>query len=109
MKYDEELVEQVTELINLIDYQKGSVVSRMIIGKEKGTVTLFAFDEGHGLSEHKAPFEALVYVLDGELEITISGKPYHLKAGKVIIMPADEPHALKAITRMKMLLIMIRS
>jgi quercetin dioxygenase-like cupin family protein len=109
MKYDEELVEQVTELISLIDYQKGSVVSRTIIDKEKGTVTLFAFDEGHGLSEHKSPYEALVYVLDGELEITISGKPYKLKAGEAIIMPADEPHALKAITKLKMLLTMVRS
>ena len=109
MKYDEELVGQVTELGGLVDYQKGSVVSRTIIGKEKGTVTLFAFDEGHGLSEHKSPYEALVYVLDGELEITISGNPHHLKAGEAIIMPADDPHALKAITKLKMLLTMVRA
>ena len=100
---------QVTELGGLVDYQKGSVVSRTIIGKEKGTVTLFAFDEGHGLSEHKSPYEALVYVLDGELEITISGNPHHLKAGEAIIMPADDPHALKAITKLKMLLTMVRA
>ena len=109
MKYDEELVGQVTELGGLVDYQKGSVVSRTIIGKEKGTVTLFAFDEGHGLSEHKSPYEALVYVLDGELEITISGNPHRLKAGEAIIMPADDPHALKAITKLKMLLTMVRA
>ena len=109
MKYDEELVGQVTELGGLVDYQKGSVVSRTIIDKEKGTVTLFAFDEGHGLSEHKSPYEALVYVLDGELEITISGNPHHLKAGEAIIMPADDPHALKAITKLKMLLTMVRA
>jgi len=102
-------VGQVTELGGLVDYQKGSVVSRTIIGKEKGTVTLFAFDEGHGLSEHKSPYEALVYVLDGELEITISGKPHHLKAGEAIIMPADDPHALKAIAKLKMLLTMVRA
>ena len=109
MKYDEELVGQVTELGGLVDYQKGSVVSRTIIDKEKGTVTLFAFDEGHGLSEHKSPYEALVYVLDGELEITISGNPHRLKAGEAIIMPADDPHALKAITKLKMLLTMVRA
>ena len=109
MKYDEKLMGQVTELGGLVDYQKGSVVSRTIIGKEKGTVTLFAFDEGHGLSEHKSPYEALVYVLDGELEITISGNPHHLKAGEAIIMPADDPHALKAITKLKMLLTMVRA
>jgi quercetin dioxygenase-like cupin family protein len=81
----------------------------MVIGKEKGTVTMFAFDEGQGLSEHTAPYEALVYILDGEAEITISGEPFHLKAGEMIIMPADDPHALKATKRFKMLLVMIKS
>ncbi|MDP2897254.1 MAG: cupin domain-containing protein [bacterium] len=93
----------------MVDYQSGSVVSREIIKKKTGTVTLFAFDEGQGLSEHTAPFDALVYILDGEAEITISGKPHRLKAGEMIIMPANEPHALHAVKRYKMLLVMIRS
>ena len=109
MGHDKELVGQVIGLADLADYQEGSVVSRTIIKKETGTVTLFAFGEGQGLSEHITPFDALVHVLDGEVEITISGKSSHLKAGEMIIMPADEPHALKAVKRFKMLLIMIRS
>ncbi len=100
---------QVTRLVDLADYQKGSIVSRTIIDKKTGTVTLFAFDEGQGLSEHAAPFDALVYVLDGQVEITISGKPFRLRAGEMIIMPANDPHALKATTRFKMILTMIRS
>ncbi len=97
------------KLIDLIEYQEGSIVSRTIIDKKTGTVTLFAFDEGQGLSEHTAPFDALVYALEGEAEVTISGKPIHLKDGDVIIMPANEPHTLRALTEFKMLLIMIRS
>jgi quercetin dioxygenase-like cupin family protein len=85
------------------------VVSREIVGKKAGTVTVFAFDDGQGLSEHTAPFDALVQVLDGEVEIRISGKPFHLKQGEVIVMPANEPHALKAVSKFKMLLTMIRS
>jgi quercetin dioxygenase-like cupin family protein len=85
------------------------VVSREIMGKETGTVTLFAFDEGQGLSEHTAPFDALVHLLDGEADITISGKTLRLKEGEMVIMPAGEPHSLKAIRRFKMMLIMIRS
>ena len=100
---------QVVELAALIDYQTGAVVSREIIKQKTGTVTVFAFDEGQGLSEHTAPFDALVYLLDGEAEITISGKPFQVKQGEMIIMPANEPHALKATQRFKMLLIMIRS
>jgi quercetin dioxygenase-like cupin family protein len=100
---------QVIKLAGLIDYQDGSVVSREIIKQKTGTVTVFAFDEGQGLSEHTAPFDALVYLLDGEAEITISGKPFQVKQGEMIIMPANEPHALKAVKRFKMLLIMIRS
>jgi quercetin dioxygenase-like cupin family protein len=100
---------QVIELAALIDYQNSAVVSREIIKQKTGTVTVFAFDEGQGLSEHTAPFDALVYLLDGEAEITISGKPFHVKQGEMIIMPANEPHALKAIQKFKMLLIMIRS
>ncbi len=98
-----------SKLANLVDYQSGSVVSREIIQKKTGTVTLFAFDEGQGLSEHTTPFDALVYIVEGEAEITISGNAHYPKAGDVIIMPANEPHALKAIKRYKMLLVMIRS
>ena len=100
---------EVATLTDLVDYQRGSVVSREIIKKKTGTVTLFAFDEGQGLSEHTTPFDALVCILDGEAEITISGKPHRLSAGEMIIMPANEPHALKAVKRYKMLLVMIRS
>jgi len=100
---------QVTRLVDLADYQEGSIVSRTIIDKKTGTVTFFAFDKGQGLSEHTAPFDALVYLLDGEAEIVVSGKPFRLKAGEMVIMPANDPHALKAITRFKMLLTMIRS
>ena len=99
---------QVIELAGLVDYQDGSVVSREVIKKKTGTVTVFAFDEGQGLSEHTAPFDALVYLLDGEAEIVISGKPFRLQAGEMIIMPASEPHALKAVKRFKMMLTMIR-
>jgi len=100
---------QPVMLVDLIEYQEGSVVSRTIIDKETATVTLFAFDEGQGLSEHTAPFDALVHTLDGEVEVTISDKTFPLKKGEMIIMPANQPHALKAIKRFKMLLIMIRS
>jgi quercetin dioxygenase-like cupin family protein len=100
---------QATRLIDLADYQEGSIVSRTIIDKKTGTITLFSFDEGQGLSEHTAPFDALVYLLDGEAEISISGKPFHLREGEMVIMPANQPHALKAVKRFKMLLTMIRS
>jgi len=96
-------------VIDLVDYQKGSVVSRTILEKETGTVTLFAFDQGQGLSEHTAPYDALVYILDGEADITISGRTHQLSVGEMIIMPANEPHALKAVKRFKMKLTMIRS
>ena len=95
-------------LADLIDYQEGSVVSRTIVDKEAGTITLFAFDEGQGLSEHTAPFDALVYNLDGEVEVTISGKAVRLENGEMVIMPANKPHALKATKRFKMLLTMFR-
>ena len=100
---------EAMELSGLLNYQDGSVVSRTVIQKEVGTVTLFAFDKGEGLSEHTAPFDALVYIVDGEAEVIISGKPHAVKAGEFIIMPADEPHALRAVTRYKMLLVMIRA
>jgi quercetin dioxygenase-like cupin family protein len=103
------LAGQVVELVGLVDYQAGAVVSREILKKDTGTVTVFAFDAGQGLSEHTAPFDALVCVLDGEVEISISGKPHHLCAGEMIVMPANQPHALKALGRFKMMLVMIRS
>ncbi|MFC1873690.1 cupin domain-containing protein [Chloroflexota bacterium] len=105
----DKLTGQATRLIGLIEYQVGSIVSRTIIDKSTGTLTLFAFDEGQGLSEHTAPFDALVYLLDGEAEVTISGKPLQLKQGEMVIMPANQPHALKAIDRFKMMLVMIKS
>lgn len=97
------------KLDNLIKYQEGSVISREIIKKPTGTVTLFAFDKGEGLSEHKAPFNALVYIIDGKAEITISGRKYKLRKGEMIVMPANRAHSLKALERFKMILIMIRS
>jgi quercetin dioxygenase-like cupin family protein len=100
---------EVLKLIDLVEYQAGAVVSSTLIKKEKGTVTLFAFDEGQGLSEHTAPFDAMVHVLDGRVEVSISGKPHTLAAGDMVVMPANEPHALKALERFKMMLIMIRS
>ncbi|MFH0772492.1 MAG: cupin domain-containing protein [Candidatus Omnitrophota bacterium] len=105
----ENITGQAGNLRDLVDYQEGSVVSKEIIKKDEGTVTLFAFDKGQGLSEHTAPFDALVYVFDGKAEIIISGKPHHLKAGEIIIMPANQPHALKATERFKMMLVMVRA
>jgi quercetin dioxygenase-like cupin family protein len=109
MTENRKLVSQATNLVSLIGYQDGAVVSRTIIDKEAGTVTLFAFDMNQGLSEHTAPYDALVYILDGEADITISGKHVRLKKGEITIMPANEPHALSAVTKFKMLLTMIRS
>jgi quercetin dioxygenase-like cupin family protein len=96
-------------LTEVAGYQKDAVVSKTIIDKKTGTVTLFAFDQGQGLSEHTAPFDAMVQVLDGEVEIRISGNPHTLKTGQMIIMPANQPHALTAVAPFKMLLTMIRS
>jgi len=100
---------KVWKLGGLIGYQEGSVVSRMIIDRRAGTVTLFAFDEGQGLSEHAAPFDALVHVIDGEAEVTLLGKVLRLRSGEMLILPANKPHALRAAKRFKMLLTMIRS
>ncbi|MBE0683952.1 MAG: cupin domain-containing protein [Anaerolineales bacterium] len=100
---------QVMLLAEMVDYQEGSVVSRQITKAEAGNVTLFAFDKEQGLSEHTAPYDALVHILEGEAEVTISGQPFRLKMGDAIIMPANEPHALKAIQKFKMLLTMIRA
>jgi quercetin dioxygenase-like cupin family protein len=109
MRPDDEGFNQAVKLSGLIGYQEGSVVSRTIVDRKTGTVTLFAFDEGEGLSEHTAPFDALVYLIDGEAEVTIAGKPSILRKGEMILMPASKPHALRAMNRFKMLLIMIRS
>ena len=100
---------QVAHLVKLIDYQEDAVVSRTIIDNESGTVTLFAFDKGQGLSEHTTPYDALIFVLDGEVNVTISGKNFHLQQGEMIVMPSNEPHALKALTKFKMMLIMIQT
>jgi len=105
----ERLIAQPVELADLADYQEGSVVSQTLVNKKTGTVTFFAFDEGQGLSEHTAPFDALVHILDGEAEVVISGKPLHLKKGEMVIMPANQPHSLRAVKRFKMILTMIRS
>jgi len=100
---------QAAKVVDLIEYQEASVVSRTLIDKKAGTVTLFALDEQQGLSEHTAPYDAMVQVIDGEAEIAISGKRHHVKEGEMIIMPANKPHALRATRRFKMLLTMIRT
>lgn len=97
------------KLADQVAYQDGSIVSKEIARKAAGTVTLFAFDKGQGLSEHTAPFDALVHVLDGEATVFIEGKPHRVAAGELIVMPAGKPHALQAAARFKMMLIMIRS
>jgi quercetin dioxygenase-like cupin family protein len=103
------MTREILNLKDMVSYQDGSVVSKEIMKKLAGTVTIFAFDQDQGLSEHTAPFDALVYVLDGETEITISGQPHQLREGDMIIMPAGEPHALRALNRFKMMLVMIKS
>jgi quercetin dioxygenase-like cupin family protein len=99
---------EILDLAKMVSYQTGSVVSRQITKADAGNVTLFAFDAGQELSEHTAPFDALVHVVDGEAEIIISGQSFSLKAGDAIIMPANEPHAVRATGQFKMLLTMIR-
>jgi quercetin dioxygenase-like cupin family protein len=108
-KNPQNLASKATNLSDLISYQEGAVVSRTIIDKKAGTVTLFAFDQNQGLSEHTAPYDAMVYIIEGTADITISGKPIRLEKGEMSIMPANEPHALTAVTRFKMLLTMVRS
>jgi len=100
---------EVFNIADLVQYQSDSVVSRTLVKREKGTITLFAFDKENALSEHTAPFDALVHVLDGEAEIKIDGNPHLVKAGEAIILPAGHPHALRAVTAFKMILTMIRS
>jgi quercetin dioxygenase-like cupin family protein len=104
-----ELIGNTLTLNELVAYQDGAVVSKTLIDKKIGTVTLFSFDAGQGLSEHTAPYDAMVQVVDGEAEITIDGEPRVVAAGQMIIMPANHPHALKAVKPFKMLLVMIRA
>lgn len=99
---------KVEKLADLVQYQEGAIVSRTLVDKQAGTVTVFAFDEGQGLSEHVAPFDALVNVVDGEAEILIEGRPHRVREGEIIMMPGGKPHALKAAKRFKMILVMIR-
>ena len=100
---------EVSRVVDLVSYQDGAVVSRIVIKRDTGNVTLFAFDAGQELSEHTTPYDALVQLVDGEAAITIAGRPYRLRAGDMIIMPAHQPHAVKALSPFKMLLTMIRS
>lgn len=100
---------QAFPLLGLVNYQEGSVVSRVILKRDKGNITVFAFDEGQGLSEHTSPFDALVQAIEGEAEVTVAGKPIALRAGEVVLLPAEKPHAVKATARFKMVLTMIRS
>ncbi|MHA1670424.1 MAG: cupin domain-containing protein [Promethearchaeota archaeon] len=100
---------EVTNLDEILDYQEGSVVSRVLINKNEGTVTLFSFDKDEGLSEHSTPFDALVYVFDGKAKITISKIEHIVEKGQMLIMPANDPHALKALEKFKMMLVMIKA
>ena len=98
-----------SRLLDIVGYQEGAVVSRTLVKRTTGTITLFAFDEDQGLSEHTAAFDALAQLLEGEAEITVEGHPLRVRGGEVVLLPAHQPHSLKAITRFKMLLTMIRS
>jgi quercetin dioxygenase-like cupin family protein len=104
----ESLAAKVLSALDLVNYQAGAVVSRVILKQKTGNVSLFAFDAGQELSEHTAPFDALVNVLEGDVEITIAGTPMRVTAGEMVIMPANQPHALRAVSRFKMMLTMIR-
>lgn len=109
MEANHDVLVQIIPTAASVAYQADAVVSKTLINKTAGTITLFSFDQGQGLSEHTAPFDAMVYILDGEAEVLIAGQPYHLKNGESIIMPAHHPHALKAIKPFKMMLIMIKN
>ena len=100
---------EVKQLVDLLQYQDGSIVSRVLLKNKGGTVTLFAFDKGEGLSEHTAPFDALVVVTDGEAEVEIAGESFKVRQGETITLPANQPHAVKATSKFKMILIMIRA
>lgn len=104
----DKMLNESKKIKDFVGFQEGAVVSREIVNKPSGTVTFFAFAQGQGLSEHKTPYDALVLIIDGEAEITIDKKPHHLKEGEMILMPANHPHALKAIKRFKMILTMIK-
>lgn len=100
---------QIQELKSMVDYQEGSVVSRTIVNKKTGTITLFAFDEGEALSEHTTPYEALLYIIDGRAQVNIENESLKLNAGEIIVLPVGKKHSVKAITKFKMLLSMIKS
>jgi len=102
-------ISEVKNLAGSIDYQSNGIVSKAMVDKKSGTVTIFSFDKGEGLSEHSAPYDALLYVIEGEADITIGGKSYIVKGGEIILMPANIPHAVKSVEKFKMLLTMIRS
>ena len=106
---ENKLAGQALNVLELIGYQEGAVVSRTVADKPVGTVTVFAFDEGQGLSEHTAPYDAVVHIIDGEVDVTISGNVVRAKAGEMVIMPANQPPSLKSVTKFKMILIMIRA
>jgi len=106
---EDKLVSKVIRLADLVSFQDGAIVSYTLVDKDTGTITLFAFDKDQGLSEHKAPFDALIYLLDGEALVTISGRLFKLKEGQMIIVAANNSHSVKAIEKFKMLLVMIRS
>ena len=108
MSTDTAEASDVLNVADLVQYQAGTVVSRTLVKKPTGTVTVFAFDANEGLSEHTAPFEALVFVLDGEAEISIAGTPHRVHAGEMLRLPANHPHAVRAVQRFKMMLVMIR-
>lgn len=105
----ESLIGKAVDINGLVSYQTGSVVSRTLIDRKNGTITLFSFDAGQGLSEHTAPFDVVVQVVDGVADVTIAGKVHRVAAGEFIIMPANSPHSLKAVERFKMMLVMIRA
>ena len=108
-KHGKDLKGKAFDIAALLDYQNDAIVSREIIKKDTGTVTLFAFDKGQGLSEHTTPYDALVNIIDGEAEVFISGKQHHLKTGEALVLPANQSHALKAQKKFKMMLVMIIS
>lgn len=108
VKILKDIKSRVIQLVDLADYEKNSIVSRTIIDKKIGTVTFFAFDKGQGLSEHTAPFDALIYVIEGLARVYVEEKPFNLKKGSMIILPENKPHSLKALKRFKMILTMVR-
>lgn len=105
----ESIIGKPVEMSGLVSYHSGSVISRTLIDRKIGTITLFSFDAGQGLSEHTVPFDAFVQIVDGAAEVTIDGKMHRVSAGEFIIMPANVPHSLKAVEKFKMMLVMIRA